>query len=184
STFPSVWMTWWIGDVGGALLVTPALALWLTSPAGSFSRAELLETLGVYLIAATVGLLAFSPLIEPGIDRDPLAFLAILPLMLTAMRRPQRDTATVALILSGFAVWGAIGGSGPFARENVNASLLLLLMFIASTSVPSLALSAEVAAQRRAKAKLKRRVSERTAALRHSDQQLRRLVEGLSDYAI
>ena len=44
----------------------------------------------------------------------PLGFLAILPLTWTALRRNQRDTATVALILSGFAVWGGLLGGGPY----------------------------------------------------------------------
>src|SRR5262249_8708460 len=60
----------------------------------------------------------------------------------------QRDTATVALLISGFAVWGTVGGGGPFARATVNESFLLLIVFMVSISVPSLALSAEVAVRR------------------------------------
>jgi integral membrane sensor domain MASE1 len=25
---PSIWITWWLGDVGGKLLVTPFIVLW------------------------------------------------------------------------------------------------------------------------------------------------------------
>jgi integral membrane sensor domain MASE1 len=59
----------------------------------------------VLALAIVVGVLAFSPLIEQTPSRDPLGFLAVLPLMWAAIRCGQRDTATVALVLSGFAIW-------------------------------------------------------------------------------
>ena len=89
--------------------------------------------------------LLFSPLVTQATTVRPLGFLAILPLTWAALRCNQRDTATVALILSCFAVWGTLLGSGPFADTSLNDSFLLLLMFMISTSVPSLALSADVA---------------------------------------
>ena len=49
----------------------------------------------------------FGPLVTQTATVRPLAS-AILPLTV-ALRRNQRDTATVALILSGFAVWGVAG---------------------------------------------------------------------------
>src|SRR5262249_53829960 len=59
------------------------------------------------------------------------------------------DTTATAFILACFAVWGAISRSGPFAQDNLNDSFLLLLAFMISVSIPSLALSARVAAQER-----------------------------------
>src|SRR5213078_5139737 len=99
----------------------------------------------VFGAVIAVGLIAFSQLIEQTASRGPLAFLAILPLMWAALRRNQRDTATIALLLSCFAVWGTITNAGPFVRSSLNESFLLLLAFIISVCVPSLALSAEVA---------------------------------------
>ena len=69
--------------------------------------------------------------------------------MSAALRRNQRDTATIALLLSCFAVWGTISNAGPFVRGSLNESFLLLLAFMISVSVPSLALSADVAVRRR-----------------------------------
>src|SRR5262249_7903583 len=96
-----------------------------------------------------VGLLAFSPLLEQSPTRSSFAFLAILPLMWAALRRNQRDTVTTALLLSCFAVWGTMSNEGPFVRSNLNESFLLLLTFMISVSVPSLALSADVAVRQR-----------------------------------
>ena len=129
--------------------------------------------------AAAVGLLAFSPLIEQTPNRDPLGFLAVLPLMWAALRRGQRDTATVALVLSGFALWGAMTGEGPFARSTLNDSLLLLIMYMISTSVPTLALSADVAVHKQTERNLRevhvqldKIVQQRTTALEETREAL------------
>jgi two-component sensor histidine kinase len=65
-----------------------------------------------------------------------------------ALRYSQRDTVTVALVLSSFAIWGTLANNGPFAAANLNDSFLLLLMFVISTAVPSLVLSADVSVRR------------------------------------
>jgi signal transduction histidine kinase len=61
-----------------------------------------------------------------------------------ALRSGQAVTALAALILSGFAVWGVATGRGPFIQPNLNDSFLLVIAFIVSTTLPSLALSAAV----------------------------------------
>ena len=73
----------------------------------------------------------------------PLGFLAILPLVWAALRRGPRETATVGLILTGFAIWGTTEHAGPFGQIGLNESFVLLLTFMISVSVLSLALSAE-----------------------------------------
>jgi signal transduction histidine kinase len=96
------------------------------------------------------------------------------------LRRGQRDTATVAFVLSCFAVWGTIFGGGPFGHPTeLNDAFLLLVTFMISTSVPSLALSADVAlrkrteeALRQAHEKLEITIQERTAALDQTREEL------------
>jgi PAS domain S-box-containing protein len=77
-----------------------------------------------------------------------LAFFAIVPLLWAALRHNQRDTATAALVLCVFAIWGTLSNGGPFARANLNDSFLLVVMFVISTAVPSLVLSADVAVRK------------------------------------
>ena len=175
----STWLTWWLGDLAGALVITPVIVLWAESSFRSRARKQLLETGAVVAAAVAVGLLAFSPLIDQTPNRDPLGFLAVLPLMWAALRLGRRDTATVALVLSGFALWGAMSGEGPFARSTLNDSLLLLIMYMVSTSVPTLALSADVAVRRRTErdmrelhTRLDRTVQERTTALEETREAL------------
>ena len=110
---------------------------------------------GAGVAAAIVGLVAFSPLIEQTVVRSALGFFAVLPLLWAALRSGPGDTALVAVILSGFAVWGTLAGGGPFARADFDDSLLLLFAFVVGTSVPSLVLSADVTARRRIEAQLR-----------------------------
>jgi signal transduction histidine kinase/CheY-like chemotaxis protein len=172
TNFANAWVTWWLGDVTGALVIAPVIVLWASSHYYAFNRNEFLETLGVLATAAAVGLIAFSPLIEQTPSRDPLGFLAILPMLWAALRRGPRDTATVALVLAGITIWGTLRGGGPFTTADLNVSFLLVLMFLISITVPSLLLSADVEVRkkaeeslRRAQIELERKVAERTQEL-------------------
>lgn len=189
--FGSIWMTWWLGDLAGALVVAPLLVLWATTDWHAVRLVRLGESSAVFTGACAVGLLAFSPLVDPTFDRGPLGFLAILPLLWAALRGGPRDTATVAFFLSCFAIWGTVAGGGPFARDTLNESFLLLVTFVISTAVPSLALSADLAVRTRAEARLRlqeqdlrraheeleQRVERRTAALAAANQALHNEVE-------
>ncbi|MEH2475517.1 signal transduction histidine kinase/CheY-like chemotaxis protein [Nitrobacteraceae bacterium AZCC 2161] len=172
TNFANAWVTWWLGDVTGALVIAPVIVLWASSHYHAFNRNEFLETAGVLATAVAVGLIAFSPLIEQTPSRDPLGFLAILPMLWAALRRGPRDTATVALVLAGITIWGTLRGGGPFTTADLNVSFLLVLMFLISITVPSLLLSADVEVRkkaeeslRRAQIELERKVAERTQEL-------------------
>ena len=156
SNFGAIWLTWWLGDLAGALVITPVLVLWARSTPDAFRGPEVIESVTVYAATGAIGVFAFSPLVEQTAERGPLAFLAILPLLWAALRLSQRETATVALFLSIFAVWATLFGGGPFARESLNESFMLVLMFMISTAVPSLTLSADASMRRRTEADLRR----------------------------
>src|SRR5262249_32696245 len=100
SNFGAIWLTWWLGDLAGALVITPVLVLWARSTPDAFRGPEVIESVTVYAATGAIGVFAFSPLVEQTAERGPLAFLAILPLLWAALRLSQRETATVALFLS------------------------------------------------------------------------------------
>jgi two-component sensor histidine kinase/integral membrane sensor domain MASE1 len=143
-----VWLTWWLGDLAGAVVITPVALLWLSGDDSGLPSAAS-TCAGAYLVAAVVGLVAFSPLFPQTPLRDPLGFFAVVPLLWAALRCGPRETASIAAILAGFAVWGTMMQGGPFGRATLNESFLLLLMFVISTSIPSLALSADIRARQR-----------------------------------
>ena len=143
-SLPAIWVTWWLGDFTGALIVAPAIILWSRQWPAPPSREQALT----FLAAGAIGLVAFSPLLEQTAIRSALAFLAVLPLLWAALRCGPRETATAALIIAGCAVWGTNAGGGPFARERPDESFLLLLMFVISICLPGLVLAANVAVHR------------------------------------
>jgi len=139
-----VWVTWWLGDLAGAILAAPAIVLWARTWRGQEMRTFASTSLLTFVAAALVGLLALSPLspVPLGV-RSALAFFAILPLMWSALRLGLRDTATTALVISSFAIWGVVAGSSPFSAPTLNEALLLLVAFIVAATLPSLALAAD-----------------------------------------
>jgi signal transduction histidine kinase/CheY-like chemotaxis protein len=149
SSVPAVWATWWLGDLAGAVMVAPVIVLWANALQEPLERSNDAERPAIILLAAAVGILAFSPLLPAVAGRNALAFLAVLPLLWAALRRGPKDTALAALILSVFAVWGVAAGRGPFVQSTENESFLLVITFIVSTTLPSLALSAAVASRNR-----------------------------------
>ena len=153
--FPAIAFTWWLGDVAGALVVTPLIVLWARIQFRPFNFVRFSESLGLHVTAAAVGLVAFSPLVEQTASRSALSFLAVLPLLAAALRCGPRDTATAAFILSCFAVWGTLTAGGPFAGMPLNDAFLLVIAFVISCAVPSLILSADVAERKGIEARLR-----------------------------
>jgi PAS domain S-box-containing protein len=145
----AIWVTWWLRDAVGALVIAPVVVLWGTGDFRAFTLDKVLSSGAVMIAAGAVGAVAFSPLLEQTTARSALGFLAVLPLLWAALANGPRDTATAALILSGFAVWGALAGGGPFTGTAPNDAFLLLTVLMIALSVPSLALSADVAERKR-----------------------------------
>lgn len=175
------WLIWWLGDLAGALVVVPAIVLWVRHPATADDLPSLMQLAGLTCIA---GLAAFSPALAPASSRGLFAFVALVPLLWAALYRSQRDTATVAVLLAAFAVWGAVTSAGPGAEADLDQALLLALFFVISTALPSLALSAEVSVRRRteeslrdAHDELEAKVQRRTTELLRSNAELRKAVE-------
>ena len=163
SSFISVWPTWWLGDLAGALVVTPVVVLWANSNPASFTPPQITGTGLTYLAAIAVGAFAFSPLLQQTTLHDALIFVVILPLLWASLRQGPRDTATVALIISAFVVWCTAMQCGPFAKPNLNDSFMLSLAFMISTAVLSLSLSTDVAVRNRTENQLRQRALETEA---------------------
>ena len=177
----SLWLTWWLGNITGVLVVTPAVVLWFRRPP---TRGELRALLPIMVLTILVGLLAFGPALADWVNRGLVGFAALIPLMVTALSRGQRDTATVSLLLSAIAVWGTLASAAGSTGADLNTALLATLAFLVSTSLPSLALSAEIAKRSRsderlhhAQEELEERVQSRTAALVRSNTELSRMIE-------
>ena len=156
SDFGSIWLTWWLGDAVGDLVVAPAVLFWALHPRVHWTRRQTLEAAALLLGVGVVGIAVFDGLF-PWRDRHyPLEFLSVPLLLWAAFRFEPREAATAVLVLAGVAIAGTLSGFGPFARPTYDESLLLVQAFTGVTAIMTLVLAAAVAERREAQERLRR----------------------------
>ncbi len=177
-----VWLTWWLGDMIGAIVLTPCLILWSLRPRFQQERRLIIQDMTLILCLLFVGAFVFGGLLPFRLQNYPLAFLCIPLVVLGAFRLRPQEAATAIVALSGIAIWGTLRGIGGFIGENRNESLLLLQMFMGVVSMTSLLVSAVVlqrnsiqSSLRAARDELETRVDERSAQLQQQISQIREL---------
>jgi diguanylate cyclase (GGDEF)-like protein len=150
-----IWFTWWLGDLMGAIVVTPAILLWSQSPRPSVEPVRVVE--GGLLLAAlgATGLLVFGAPGDPMATSHPLTFLALPLLIWAALRFPPHVAVTAVILLSGLALWGTLWGFGPLVRSSRNESLLLVQGFMGVAALTTTTLAAAVSERRRAEERLR-----------------------------
>jgi integral membrane sensor domain MASE1 len=150
--YRAVWLTWWLGDAAGDLVVAPLLILWAVSARAAWNKGRLAEAAILLPCLFWMGQVVFGGLFPSEIKNYPLEFLCIPVLIWVAFRFGQREAATAIFLLSGIAIRGTLLGFGPFARPTQNESLLLLQAFMGITSVMIMALATVVSQHKRAEA--------------------------------
>ena len=176
-----VWLTWWLGDVAGMLVLTPALVCWWRSPRPGFSAAKTLEL--VVLVVLSVGTtdLLFDGWMSSNVITS-LPYLVVIPSLLwAAIRFGPRESASLAVLMSAIAIarswWWSRPGEpgaapqtliGPFLSPTISAndSLLMLQIFVCAIAVTAIALAAAVAERTQAE-----------GSLRESEQRFRTIFE-------
>lgn len=179
STDAPVWFTWWMGDASGALVFAPLLILWASTPRPRWDKAKALELCALGVTLVIVGQIVFGGwIVGPEADY-PLEFICLPILVWAAFRFGPREAATASFTLSILAILGTLRGMGPFARQDANASLLLLQGFIAIKTVLALAFAAAVLERTRASLALTRsyedldiQVKQRTSDLSKANAEL------------
>jgi PAS domain S-box-containing protein len=146
----SIWLTWWLGDASGILLVTPFIVLWGRRTPDSALARRPLEAAALLVGVAATSALVFGGVLPEGVRRLPTAFVTIPPLLWAAYRFGPRATSTALLGLSALAVAGTLSGAGPFAARPPTESLPLVQAFLATMALTALPLAAVVSERRRA----------------------------------
>jgi len=148
--FTSLWLTWWMGDGFGALIVTPLLLAW-SSPRKIEPR-DMPEITSLFVLLIIVVLIVFGGWFPGSVKTYPLAFLALPCLLWAAMKFHQRVVTSAIVLMAGVAVWGAKQGYGPFVQPSANVSLLLLTSFVGTSSLMTLIVAAVTNERREAEA--------------------------------
>ena len=199
SQYLTAWLTWWLGDVSGILLFTPAILIWI-----AFLRnSEVTHSKGYRVKMETILFFALV-ILASGIVFDNWIFKLgifrwsfwIFPVVVWAgIRFKQHETVAALVICSVISILGTVSGHGTFsgipvgeAGVNLNESLLALQSFICIVTVSALALNASVNERKQTEAKLRelsneleKRVAERTGELKERHRFIETLFDSVED---
>jgi signal transduction histidine kinase len=153
--FGETWLTWWIGDAIGALLVAPVILTWIAPPRLAPTPRRTVEAAALSLAVVTASLIVFW---SAGVrDAEPLlgTYVVFPLLMWAAIRFGQRGAITMSLIVSGIAVAGTVAGRGPFVHQTTHESLFALQTFIGISAATFLLLGASTAERDRSRQQLR-----------------------------
>jgi PAS domain S-box-containing protein len=195
SQYSTAWLTWWMGDISGILLITPFLVVWINyfraepvhkSVTGR-TRVTLIENLSLLILAILASGIVFDNwFFIPSIFR--WAFWIIPVVVWAAVRFRQHETITAIAVCSIIAIWGTINNHGPFSVVPLNQSLLIVQAFISIIVITALTLNASILernqteeALRSASDQLDLRVKERTTELEERNIFIETLFDSVED---
>ena len=108
------WRTWWLGDMGGDLLVATAILVFARVPRSWLLSADAVKTLLLTLLLALVTILVLR-------YDSAFPYLVLAPLLLVALLCGERGAVLGGLVVSAIAVWLTVRGHGSFAGADHGA---------------------------------------------------------------
>ena len=106
----SVWRTWWLGDMGGDLVVAPALLVAATHWPYDRAPGRRLEAVGLGLLIGGATALVFT-------NEVSITFLIFPPLIIAALRFWQPGAVAGCLLVACIAVPLTANDQGPFTEQ-------------------------------------------------------------------
>src|SRR5881409_3564908 len=155
ANYGAIWLTWWLGDTTGDLLIAPLIILWSVPSKRRWNNSQAVEVGVLLLLLFVIREAVFGGWLTISARNYPIAFICGPIVIWTAFRFTQRETATGIFILSAIAIWGTLHGFGPFVGETENQSLLALQSWTAVLTITAMPLSAGMAERGRAEEALR-----------------------------
>ncbi|HEX8855891.1 MAG TPA: MASE1 domain-containing protein [Thermoleophilaceae bacterium] len=142
-SFGTVWRTWWLGDMGGDVLIAPAILIAATH--WPFKRAPggRLEAAALALLLGGLCGVVFSQ--EVG-----LTYLLFPLLIFATLRFWQPGAAAASLLIASIAIPLTERDIGPFAGHSPDERLLLAQTFVGIACLTGLVLAAVITERKRA----------------------------------
>ncbi len=150
SNFGWLWLTWWLGDGVGALVVAPLILTWVEPPIERWSGRRWAEgaalLIALWILSATI----YTDLFLRSAAGRPWGHVTIPLLLWAAFRFGPRGVATTIATFSAIAIWGTVHGRGGFAVYNANDALLYLQAYVADLAITTLLLAAIISERKHA----------------------------------
>ena len=130
----NAWIGWFLGDFIGFLLLTTTVIAIFTEKR-NLKKLISLEFLFVISILIFSSLVLFGSITLFDTTNYPIVYFLLPPLIWISLRFGIIESVISLLTVTIISIYGTILSFGPFVRENVNESLLLLQSFNGITSI-------------------------------------------------
>ena len=170
SSYWPIWLTWWLGDASGVLVIAPLLLLWsVPATQRTWNQKQVLEVSVLLLLLVVLAETVFGGWLPISARNYPISFICGPIVIWTAFRFTPRETATGIFILSAIAIWGTLHGFGPFILQSENQSLLMLQSWTAALTITAMAIAAAITERNRTQVALEQQKDAVEAANRTKD---------------
>ncbi len=138
----TVWGTWWLGDMCGALLVVPLAIAWY--PVGAIRRTPRRVLEAGAMIASVAALTEL-----PSRSHRPLVYIVFPALIWAALRFGVRGGTLAVGVAAGVAIVNATHYDGAFVYHSMSHTVHAIQLFIGVSAVTTLLLAAAVFERKR-----------------------------------
>lgn len=140
--FIRTWLTWWVGDLMGVLLVAPIIFVWTNKSLVDFIKRRWMEAVAFFVLLSLVLFYIFLPH-KP--QAAPTAYLVLPFIVWAGLRLRQIGAASANFLIAIIAAWATISGHGPFtASDSVESNLIVLMVYIFVFGLTALLMAATI----------------------------------------
>jgi len=168
SDFNGIWLTWWLGNATGNLVIAPLILIWRERPRVSSNRLRVAEAILLYCSLAAVSWSIFEIRYVDNNINLPLTYLPLPIALWIAIRLSLHGASLANMMVALITVLGSFRAMDLFAGSAISKILLLEVTFIGLTASTSL-IAAAAFHERRSSENTLRNIVEGTAAFTGTD---------------
>jgi signal transduction histidine kinase len=154
-----LWLTWWVGNFLGCLVITPFILSWSEVKSWVFTKKFFFEGFSLLVVLSIVTWLVFSNQSDMSSSQQALIYVIFPFIILVALRLDMPGVTSAVVIVSGIALINTIHGIGPFSQSPINESLILLQTFLGVVTLISLILVSTSAERKQAVESLHQKIN-------------------------